>query len=399
MSNVDFDFDFGSQLPAGVSCTDTPALGGGYLYRTGQLLAEPPAVGVVEERLELVGGNLTNNESLNGGELRLLEFEVDIDVPSLVDDVRTVEHEPPPPVWPNHVFHHTSHMRFFTRFAPRPADPPPVATRGGAGAGITVVVIDSGVWDHPWFGGRVEYRTEDLEEPDENGDGLLDLAGGHGTFVAGLILQHAPAARVVARRIPDRLPEGPGRTGLVDDVTLAGMIDEVADDADVVNISLGGWVAGDLAPPATAAAIARLRARNPGCVIVAAAGNTPVERPAWPAAFKGVVGVGALAEAAQPWTESARGWWVDAWAGGVDARSTFFEWNGPMEHPDGANQEFRGGALWSGTSFAAPRIAGAIAAAAAPGLCRRKASELLDTSPVLGGLAGVVLATGPAGRL
>ena len=189
-------------------------------------------------------------------------------------------------------------------------------------------------------------------------------------------------------------PKGAGRTGLVDDLTLAAMFDAVADDVDVVNVSLGGSTVGDLAPPATAAALRRLRERSPGCVVVAAAGNTPLARPMWPAAFKGVVAVGAL-DGTAPWAESARGWWVDAWANGLNAHSTFFDWNGPMEHEDGATGHFKGGALWSGTSFVAPRVAGTIAANARPGQARQVASRLLDTSPALGGEAGVVLATMP----
>jgi hypothetical protein len=386
------DIDFGEQLPDGFSCTSTPALGGGYVHRTGQILAEPEAVDLVTQRLEARGRNVDDSQSLGGTGLVLLETD-EQDVPALIDDVRTVGHEPVPAAWPNHVFHHLSHMRFFTRLPPSPADPPE-PTQGTVGEGMTVAVIDSGVWDHPWFAGRVSFTGDDLEEPDENGNDELDLAAGHGTFVAGLILQHAPGASVSVRRIPDRLAAGQGRTGLVDDVTLAAMFDDVGTEVDVVNVSLGGWTAGDLAPPMTAAAITRLRARNPGCAIVAAAGNVPVDRPSWPAALKGVIAVGALQAQQQAWSESGRGWWVDAWAHGVDARSTFHEWSGEMEHPDGAPGTFAGGAVWTGTSFAAPRIAGTIAAkASGPGLARRMAARLLEESPSLGGQAGVVVAT------
>jgi Subtilase family len=385
------DIDFGEVLPDGFSSTPGPSPGGGYLFRTGQLLVEPGAVELVTEKVASLNRNVQENRAVNEEGLVLLETDL-LEVPEFVVEARTVDHEPVPGVWPNMVFHHQSHMRFFTRLPPRPSEPPAVELPGSEGAGLNGAVIDSGVWDHPWFGGRVTFGTDDLEKPDENGNGALDLAAGHGTFVAGLILQHAPSASVSVRRIPDRAPGG-GRTGLVDDVSLAAMLDDVGDEVDVVNVSLGGWAAGDLAPPATAAALARLRSRNPGCVVVAAAGNVPVDRPSWPAAFKGVVAVGAL-ESGQPWDQSARGSWVDAWAEGVDARSTFHEWSGAMEHPDGAVASFVGGALWTGTSFAAPRIAGTIAAkASGHGHARRAASLMLEASPSLGGHAGVVVAT------
>ena len=382
-------------LPEGFSSTSDRAPGGGYLYRTGQILVEPLAFDFVMSSLAQRGNDVVGSEAVNDEGLRLVKTDLtEQELPGFIVETRTVHDEAVPGVWPNVAFHHLSHMRFFTRFPPRPSDPPTEAEAGGTeGADLHVAVIDSGVWDHPWFGGRVSFDDDDLEDPDEDGNGALDLSAGHGTFVAGVILQHAPGATVSVRRVPDRLPGG-GRTGLVDDVGLAAMLDDVGGEVDLVNVSLGGWAAGDLAPPATAAALARLRARHPSCVVVAAAGNVPVDRPSWPAACKGVIAVGALDGAQQPWDESARGWWVDAWADGVDVRSTFHQWSGPVEHPDGAAGTFSGGAMWTGTSFAAPRITGAIAAKSpGHGEARRVASRMLETSPPLSGQAGVVVST------
>ena len=69
------------------------------------------------------------------------------------------------------------------------------------------------------------------------------------------------------------------------------------------------------------------------------------------------------------------GTWVDACAQGVDARSSFLTYQGDIEPPNDTHGcpdakepelrdlEFDGFAYWSGTSFAAPRVVGAIAAA------------------------------------
>jgi len=62
------------------------------------------------------------------------------------------------------------------------------------------------------------------------------------------------------------------------------------------------------------------------------------------------------------------GWWVDAWAIGDRVSTFFLEWDDPvLPLPGGvalAARNFEGWARWSGTSFATPAVAGAIAALA-----------------------------------
>jgi subtilisin family serine protease len=54
--------------------------------------------------------------------------------------------------------------------------------------------------------------------------------------------------------------------------------------------------------------------------------------------------------------------WVTAWAPGVDIVSTFFHHNGPAVPIGGLDPDnYTGWAEWSGTSFAAPQVAGSIA--------------------------------------
>jgi subtilisin family serine protease len=111
---------------------------------------------------------------------------------------------------------------------------------------------------------------------------------------------------------------------------------------------------------------------------VASAGNDGTQRPVWPAAFKRVVGVAALGPDGERAPFSNFGWWVDACSTGVDVDSCFFDFVGSIEAirshaspPDvstGDVEKFEGFALWDGTSFAAPRVAAAIACAMSLGL-------------------------------
>jgi len=97
-------------------------------------------------------------------------------------------------------------------------------------------------------------------------------------------------------------------------------------------------------------------------VVVAAAGNSGLCRPFFPAALPTVVGVGALDSAGRAWFSNFGGW-VDACAPGVGVVSTFFfgttEPLKPKKSQDHAR--FDGWAQWSGTSFSAPKVAAAIA--------------------------------------
>jgi len=132
-------------------------------------------------------------------------------------------------------------------------------------------------------------------------------------------------------------------------------------------------------------------------VVVAAAGNDASDRPFWPAALKDVVAVAALAQqAAGAEAERASfsnyGWWVDAAAPGEKIASSF------LTHGREDGEEFHGYAMWSGTSFAAPYVAGKIAALiSAKNMSARDAlNELLDPAGTRIPDLGVVVA--PAGR-
>jgi subtilisin family serine protease len=94
-------------------------------------------------------------------------------------------------------------------------------------------------------------------------------------------------------------------------------------------------------------------------VAVGSAGNDASIRPYFPAALPDVIGVGGLAASDRAWF-SNHGPWVDACAPAVDVVSTFFD--DFTERLDGETpRHFDGWARWSGTSFAAPKVAALIA--------------------------------------
>ncbi|MGW4637029.1 S8 family peptidase [Sphaerisporangium sp. NPDC004334] len=226
--------------------------------------------------------------------------------------------------------------------APRPA--PALTLGGGEPSGVTAAVLDTGLAPHPWFTGADWFPGQPGEVLDADGDGLLDGQAGHGTFIAGLLLRQAPGIRLRVVRALDS--HGVGDEAGV--LRALGALREAP--VDVLVLSFGCHTYDDQASPLVERALAALT----GTVVVACAGNTASSRPFWPAALPGVIAVGALDSAEVTRARfSAYGPWVDACARGEALTSSFVDF-----HP------FDGYAMWSGTSFAAAVVGGAIAAAA-----------------------------------
>jgi subtilisin family serine protease len=191
-------------------------------------------------------------------------------------------------------------------------------------------------------------------------DGLLDIAAGHGTFVAGVVAQVAPRARISVYRALHS-----GGAGSEVDVACA-MVDAARAGANVINLSLASPSRDDQPSVAISAAldvIAEIgRERGEEIVVVAAAGNFGGTVPTWPAAFRQVLAVGALTEDGLPTSWSSRGFWVDCSVVGEGILSTYVEGEESYEFtadPDTFGPDAF--ARWSGTSFAAPQVAGGIA--------------------------------------
>lgn len=241
--------------------------------------------------------------------------------------------------------------------------------RETGGDKVTVAVIDTGITDQKrtdgWLGSiaRSADNIDRLDVIPRPGDGYLDFGAGHGTFAAGIVEQVAPEAEIRVYQTLDT-------DGFASEVEVAcAMVEAVEAGADIVNLSLGSSTADDLPPVAMAVALEIIaeyeQQQERGehrALLVAAAGNNGDTTPVWPGAFRRVVSVAGLTAARRPAGWSTHGFWVDCSAVAEGVVSTYVE---GKESPELDLQPDRYGpdpwAFWSGTSFAAPQVAGAVA--------------------------------------
>jgi membrane-anchored mycosin MYCP len=251
------------------------------------------------------------------------------------------------------------------------------------GAGVVVAVIDSGVdADHPQLrqpgkvlAGQDFFLVGDLP-------GNFDCVS-HGTAVAGIIAAEpvdgvgfaglAPDARILPVRVSERDLNDEGAAETIDPAVLARGIWYAADNgADVINLSVAGAVDNIYVRDAIAHAVSK------DVVVVAAAGNgqqgTAAGPKMYPAAYDGVLGVGAIDMAGARVPSSRIGPHVDLVAPG-----------------DGVLGATRVGGhqYWQGTSFATPFVSAtaALVRSAWPQLSAAEVAEriLATTTPAPGG--------------
>ncbi|UQU61520.1 type VII secretion-associated serine protease mycosin [Couchioplanes caeruleus] len=197
------------------------------------------------------------------------------------------------------------------------------------GAGVRVAVLDSGVdGTHPQLRGQVARGKDYLHG---SAGGQQDCIG-HGTAVASIIAARhlqgsglqglAPDATIVPVRVSEQIPTADGAPSgpQTSPGTFARAIDWAASptggNADVINMSLVMTQKNDQVRAAVERALGR------GVVIVAAVGNDGDENgrnlPPYPAAFPGVIGVGATDVNGVRGDFSQHGTYVDVMAPGVD---------------------------------------------------------------------------------
>ncbi|MBX6750745.1 MAG: S8 family serine peptidase, partial [Micromonosporaceae bacterium] len=242
---------------------------------------------------------------------------------------------------------------------PTPDEPWPQARydlaavhRISQGSGVTVAVLDSGVDPtHPQLAGAVRGGGDPLTG---SGNGLEDCVG-HGTAVASIIAARpvpgvafrgiAPQATILSIRVGDRRVTEDGYVGSGDvSALVAGIQAAVAarPRPAVLNLSISTTADTPALRDAIRAAL------DADIVVVAAVGNladqgnpTP-----YPAAYDGVVGVGAIDSTNVRYGPSQIGRYVDLVAPGEDVL---------------AAAPLAGHVTVSGTSFAVPFVAGTAA--------------------------------------
>lgn len=211
---------------------------------------------------------------------------------------------------------------------------------------VTVAVIDSGICaSHPDLEGRIlegwDFVQNDSTPQDDFGhgcsvSGIIAANTNNGVGIAGV----APNAQIMPLRVLDSVGAGSYSN-------VASAIVYAADhDAQVINLSLGGASSSTTLENAVNYAIFK------SVIVVAAAGNNGTEGALYPAAYPDVIVVGSVDSNLQHSSFSNYGSQIDIWAPGRDILTT---------KRDGSY------GLVSGTSFAAPYVAGAEAIKIAQG--------------------------------
>lgn len=214
------------------------------------------------------------------------------------------------------------------------------AARNGTGEGVRVAVIDSGIEaNHPRL---AKLRLLDSVGFEEVAGRVCAVEGaghdtyGHGTAVAGIVHEVAPLAEIGSFRVIDA--RSASRAHLI----CAGVREALARGYQVLNCSFGcRGLAKFILPHKEWADEAWLK----GAHVVAACGNLDSRETEWPSHFASVIGVD-LAE--------------------TDSDALFFRRDHLVSYSaKGENVEVAwigGGVQYqTGTSFAAPRVAGTIA--------------------------------------
>lgn len=205
---------------------------------------------------------------------------------------------------------------------------------------VTVAVVDSGVYEHPFLVHRIDSRGRDFVDDDFEPTDL----NSHGTHVAGTIVDCSPNLNI--NILPVRVLAENGRGSSL--AVSLGIKYAANQGADVINLSLGGGL-NETVDRAVSFA------ESMGCIVVAAAGNDNGDTAYYtPAHLKECIVVSALDQNLQKAEFSNWGDSVDVAAPGVDIVSCVPNLNGGIPQGDDT-------ASMSGTSMAAPHIA-AIAA-------------------------------------
>jgi hypothetical protein len=268
-----------------------------------------------------------------------------------------------------------------------------------------VTIIDSGYqWDNAWdqenplnaYAGAVGLaQAETLADPggwaagvtdvpDANQPGTLGALAGHANFIAGVIAQNCQNAKMFVWNHNGAFPEAgddlPTEADIVRSLCACALDHP---ETDVINLGFAFAAFDDVVSYAWDIGFAYIRKLMTEAVVVSPAGNQHSPKPRYPAAlntrypgeFREMIGVGSttcantyaddpslrvLVEGIPPKLRgpfSNYGPWVTCSDEGALVLSTFLNVNMKTEDPPSRTTNFANAhALWSGTSFAAPKI-------------------------------------------
>ncbi len=291
-----------------------------------------------------------------------------LDVPATIRAVRGSLPAGADAVAPNHVFLASPFNHGGPYGPPVPVAGSTVPPRAGTGALVPVTIIDTGVWSDTTLpadylkNGEVDYETQ----TDVDRDGLLDGDVGHANFIAGVIASHNSRVELSVIKVLDTF-------GICTEAQLVDALGRIDPATKVLNLSLGGFTPGDVPPVGLRVALEGALSGTDRVAVAAAGNDGNRTNPFWPAAFagsdvswSGQVAAVAAHDGAGLCAWSNAGPWVTLAAAGQDIQSTFIN-----------NSEFfpEGWAVWSGTSFATPRVAAEVAALIGDGVSARAALD------------------------
>jgi subtilisin family serine protease len=391
---------FGQVPDGGKEIKVVAADGGiGHMYAEGEIL-------VREEHLESVLEILEPGAEHDTGRIRRVIDGVSLlalgeSQPLVLDAIDTIDQQLGQGIaTPNHVLTVAPEGTACPATEPQETyydiEPFPSVRHDGGGAGVLVYVADTGLLrdtaTHSWLEGvRMANPIEDTDprEPLEGNPPQIPPYTGHGTFVAGVLRCVAPATEIIVENAfaiagseleSDLVPRLDAALGLGPDIFHLSIACSSRNDLPL--IAFQEWLR---------------KVRQQGALCISAAGNSGFDRKTWPAAFPGVIGVGALGG---DWrgraTFSNFGEWVDVYAPGRDlinayATGTYTCYVYPYATD---KRKFYGMAKWSGTSFSTPVVTGLIASrisqtgenarqAAAALLAEARAQAIPGVGPVL----------------
>jgi subtilisin family serine protease len=390
-------------LVASLAAGSGQAYAAGKGYRTGQVIVKlNPIIGATIEEINADYGTTTRDEYFSSKDIYLLNTPNNKDAEAFAEDLAKDAQNRVLYAEPNLVAETPEgdgrHRAWGISSTSESSDPYAAQNLGlscaaqiSQGQGTKVAVLDTGAQlNHPALKANfknvqrydfVDNDTDPSDQPvglDEDGDGIEDRMVGHGTHVAGIVDQVAPAAKIMPLRVLDS--EGYG-----DVFTISKAISFAQrNGAHVINLSLGTSRKSKLLKETIDNAIAK------GIVVAAAAGNSNTNLPHYPAAgdgtvasVEGLLAVTSVDKIKRKSRFANYGSWVDIAAPGEDIRSAF---------PIGKY------ANWSGTSMSTPFISGqtalirnvygSITPTSIETKVRKSAQSLLVLDPVYGTMLG-----------